>query len=117
MSYILPVNANILSAGMGINAYFAFTVCGTMGYSFSQSLMLVLIADALFLILTLTPLREKIIRSIPKSLKHAVTTGLGIGLIAYCIMMMVSKRGKEVPFIIYGVAIFFILNYLLKVLI
>lgn len=112
MSYILPVNANILSAGgadynavffataicsaiccllmgllanfpvalsagMGVNAYLAFTVCGTMGYSFSQSLMLVLIAGALFLILTLTPLREKIIRSIPKSLKYAVTAGLG----------------------------------------
>ena len=49
-------------------------------------------------------------------LTYSVSDGLGIGLIAYCVMMMVSKRGKEVPIIIYGVAIFFILNYLLKVL-
>ena len=112
ISYILPVNANILSstgasydaiffataicsaiccilmgvianfpvalsAGMGVNAYLAFTVCGTMGYSFPQSLMLVLIAGWLFLVLTLTPLREKIIKSIPKSLKYAVSAGLG----------------------------------------
>ena len=50
-------------------------------------------------------------------LTYSVSDGLGIGLIAYCIMMLVSKRGKQVPIVIYGVAIFFILNYLLKVLI
>ena len=112
MSYILPVNANILSAGganyhavffataicsgiccilmgllanlpvalsagMGVNAFLAFTVCGTMGYTFEQSLVLVLLSGLIFLILTLTPLREMIIRSIPKSLKYAVSAGLG----------------------------------------
>lgn len=112
MCYILPVNANILSAGgadynavffataicsgiccilmglfanlpvalsagMGVNAFLAFTVCGTMGYTFSQSLCLVLFAGILFLIITLTPIREKIIKSIPKSLKYAVSAGLG----------------------------------------
>ena len=152
MSYILPVNANILSqggadynavffataicsaiwclimgvfanipvalsAGMGVNTFLALTVCGTMGYTFTESLAIVLLSGILFLIITLTPIREKIIKSIPKSLKYAVSAGLGIGLIAYCIMMLVSKRGKEVPTVIYGVALFFILNYLLNVFI
>lgn len=112
MCYILPVNANILSAGgadkqavffataicsaiccilmgvfanipvalsagMGVNAFLAFTVCGTMGYSFPQSLAIVLVAGIIFLIITLTPIREKIIKAIPKSLKYAVSAGLG----------------------------------------
>ena len=112
MSYILPVNANILSsagadynaiffataicsgiccilmglfanipvalsAGMGVNAFLAFTVCGTWGYTFEQSLALVFVSGILFLIITLTPIRENIIKAIPKSLKYAVSTGLG----------------------------------------
>ena len=47
-------------------------------------------------------------------LTYSVSDGLGIGLIAYCVMMLVSKRGKEVPVIIYGVAGFFVLNYILN---
>jgi len=50
-------------------------------------------------------------------LTYSVSDGLGIGLIAYCIMMLVSKRGKEVPVVIYGVAIFFVFNYLLNAII
>ena len=49
-------------------------------------------------------------------LTYSVSDGLGIGLIAYCIMMIVSKRYKEVPVVIYGVAGFFILNYLINIL-
>ena len=59
MSYILPVNANILSAGMDVNAYLAFTVCGTMGYSFSQSLMLVLIGGYFILNFDFNPFKRK----------------------------------------------------------
>ena len=47
-------------------------------------------------------------------LTYSVSDGLGIGLITYCIMMLVSKRGKEVPIVIYGVALFFVLNYILN---
>ena len=49
-------------------------------------------------------------------LTYSVSDGLGIGLISYCVMMLVSKRGKEVPIVIYGVVIFFIINYLLKII-
>ncbi len=66
-----------LSAGMGMNSYLAYTVCSTMGYTFEEALLLVFASGILFLILTLTPLREKIISSIPKSLKYAVSAGLG----------------------------------------
>ena len=50
-------------------------------------------------------------------LTYSVSDGLGIGLISYCIMMLVSKRGKEVSPIIYLVALFFIINYLLNIFI
>ena len=50
-------------------------------------------------------------------LTYSVSDGLGIGLIAYCVMMVFSKRSKEVPVAIYGVAVFFIVNYLLNALI
>lgn len=66
-----------LSAGMGMNAYLAYSVCGTLGYSFAEGLLLVLVSGIIFFILTLTPLREKIISAIPKSLKYAVSAGLG----------------------------------------
>ena len=67
----------VISAGMGMSAYLAYTVCGSFGYSFEQALLLVFISGLLFLILTLTSLREKIIQAIPPSLKYAVSAGLG----------------------------------------
>lgn len=70
----LPV---ALSAGMGVNAFLAFTVCGTMEYTFPQCLAIVFVTGIVFLAITLTPIRELIIKSIPKSLKYAVSAGLG----------------------------------------
>ena len=66
-----------LSAGMGMNAYLAFSICGSLGYSFSEGLLLIFASGILFLILTLTPLRAKIITAMPKSLKYAISAGLG----------------------------------------
>lgn len=66
-----------LSAGMGMNAFIAYTVCGNFGYSFDQALLMALISGILFLILTISPLRLKIITSIPKSLRSAISAGLG----------------------------------------
>ena len=77
---LMGLFANIpvaLSAGMGVNAFLAFTVCGEMNYSFAESLTLVFVSGCIFLLITLTPIREKIIKSIPKSLKYAVSAGLG----------------------------------------
>lgn len=66
-----------LSAGMGMNAFFAFTVCGQMGYTWEEALALTFVSGIIFFVFTLTPIRKKIINAIPKSLKHAISAGLG----------------------------------------
>ncbi|MBQ2756722.1 MAG: NCS2 family permease [Oscillospiraceae bacterium] len=64
--------------GMGLNAFFTFTVCFGMGYTYQQALTIVLISGLLFLIIAVSPLRDKIIASIPASLKAAISAGIGL---------------------------------------
>ena len=66
-----------LAPGMGMNAFFAYTVVLMMGYSWQQALAGIFVSGILFIILSATGLRELIINSIPTSLKHAVGTGIG----------------------------------------
>lgn len=66
-----------LAPGMGMNAFFAYTVVLMMGYSWQQALAGIFVSGILFIILSTTGLRELIINSIPTSLKHAVGTGIG----------------------------------------
>lgn len=67
-----------LSAGLGLNAYFAFTICGAMGYSWQAALTAVLIEGIIFIILSLTNVREAIFNAIPAQLKVAVSVGIGL---------------------------------------
>lgn len=67
-----------LAPGMGLNAYFAFTVCGQMGYSFQTALFAVLIEGVIFIALSLTNVREAIFNAIPMSLKQAISAGIGL---------------------------------------
>lgn len=67
-----------LAPGMGLNAYFAFTVCGAMGYSWQVALMAVFIEGIIFIILSLTNVREAIFNAIPSSLKKGVGAGIGL---------------------------------------
>ncbi|MDD2427183.1 MAG: NCS2 family permease [Eubacteriales bacterium] len=67
-----------LAPGMGLNAYFAYTVVGQMGYSWQTALFAVLVEGVIFIILSLTPVREAIFDAIPLSLKHAVSAGIGL---------------------------------------
>ena len=67
-----------LSAGMGLNAFFAYTVVLGFGYSWQTALLAVLIEGIIFIILSLTNVREAIFNSIPLSLKTAVSVGIGI---------------------------------------
>lgn len=67
-----------LAPGMGLTAFFAYTVCLSMGYSWQFALTAVLIEGLLFILLTITNLREKIVDAIPDTLKQAI--GVGIGL-------------------------------------
>ncbi len=66
-----------LASGMGINAFFAFTVVGDMGYSWQSGLAAILVSGVIFFIISLTGLRAMIINAIPPSLKHAVAAGIG----------------------------------------
>lgn len=67
-----------LSAGMGVNAFFAYTVCGTMGYSWQVALFAVFCEGLIFILLTLTNIREAIFNCIPISLKQSVSVGIGL---------------------------------------
>lgn len=67
-----------LAPGMGLNAYFAFTVCGSMGYSWQVALLAVLIEGIIFILLSLTNVREAIFNAIPSSLKKGVSAGIGL---------------------------------------
>ena len=67
-----------LSAGMGLNAYMAYTVCGVMGYPWQVALLAVFIEGIVFIILSLTRVREAIFNAIPLSLKKAVSVGIGL---------------------------------------
>lgn len=67
-----------LAPGMGINAYFAFTVCLGLGVSWQSALGLVFVNGCIFLALSVTGVREKIIAAIPHQLKLAITCGIGL---------------------------------------
>lgn len=67
-----------LSAGMGLNAYMAYTVCGNMGYSWQIALLAVFVEGVIFIILSLTNVREAIFNAIPLTLKRGVSVGIGL---------------------------------------
>ena len=67
-----------LAPGMGLNAFFAYTVCMVMGYSWQFALTAVFLEGLVFLLLTVTNLREKIVDVIPNALKNAIGAGIGL---------------------------------------
>ena len=82
-SAIMGLYANYpiaLAPGMGLNAYFAFAVVGGMGFTWQQALGAVFISGVLFIIVSLFRLREWIVNAIPRSLKFAISAGIGLFL-------------------------------------
>lgn len=80
-SIVMALYANypfVLAPGMGLNAFFAYTVVKTMGYSWQFALTAVFLEGIIFIFLTFLNIREKIIDCIPESLKNAVTAGMGM---------------------------------------
>lgn len=67
-----------LSAGMGLNAFFAYTVVGQMGYSWQLALTAVLVEGLIFIVLSATNIREALFNAIPMTLKSAVSVGIGL---------------------------------------
>ena len=68
----------ILSPGVGLNAFFTYTLCFTMGYTWQQALAVVCLSGVAFLIISVTPLREMMVSCIPPSMKSAISAGLGM---------------------------------------
>lgn len=68
----------VQAPGMGLNAFFAYTVVLAMGYTYSQSLVVVFVSGVLFIVITAIGLREAIIDSIPEAVINAVTPGVGL---------------------------------------
>ena len=80
-SFLMGLIANlpfVLSAGMGLNAYFAFTVCQIMGYSWQVALAAVFAEGIIFIFLSIFNVREAIFNMIPASIKVAVSVGIGL---------------------------------------
>ena len=64
--------------GMGLNAFFAYTVCLSMGYTYAQALVVVFISGMLFIVISVVGIREAIVKAIPNSVKNAITPGIGL---------------------------------------
>jgi AGZA family xanthine/uracil permease-like MFS transporter len=82
-SAIMGLYANYpiaLAPGMGLNAYFAFAVVQGMGFTWQQALGAVFISGCLFILISLFKLREAIVNAIPRSLKFAISAGIGLFL-------------------------------------
>ena len=84
--------------GMGLNAFFTYTVCLGMGYTWQEALAIVLMSGVLFLIIAVSPLRSKIIAAIPSFLKSAISAGIGL-FIAFIGLLNVNliTFGSGVP--------------------
>lgn len=67
-----------LAPGLGLNAYFAYTICGQMGYSWQFALFAVFVEGLVFVVLSLTSVREAIFNAIPLQLKKGVSVGIGL---------------------------------------
>lgn len=67
-----------LASGMGLNAFFAYTLVGQMGLSWQVALGLVLLEGILFIIISIFPIREMIVNSIPMSIKTGISAGIGL---------------------------------------
>ena len=82
---VMGLVANVpyaLAPGMGLNAFFVYTVCFSLGFTWQQALSIVFICGLLNILITVTKLRKAIIKAIPKSLQHAISGGIGV-FIAY----------------------------------
>lgn len=67
-----------LASGMGLNAFFAFTVCGAMGCSYEVALTAILVEGIIFILLSFCNFREALVNQIPKNLKFGITAGIGL---------------------------------------
>ena len=80
-TFALGIIANVpyvQSAGLGLNALFTYTICGTMGFTWQQALAMVYICGVINVIITVTSVRKKVIKAIPAFMQDAITVGIGL---------------------------------------
>ena len=78
---ILGLVANVpyvQSAGLGLNALFTYTICGTLGFTWQQALAMVFICGVINVLITITSVRKKVIKAIPAFMQDAITVGIGL---------------------------------------
>ena len=78
---LLGVVANVpyvQSAGLGLNALFTYTICGTLGFTWQQALAMVFICGIINVFITITSVRKKVIKAIPEFMQEAITVGIGL---------------------------------------
>ena len=68
----------VQSAGLGINALFTYTICGSLGFTWQQALAMVFICGIINILVTATSIRKKLIKAIPPFLQDAITVGIGL---------------------------------------
>ncbi|MBC2579218.1 NCS2 family permease [Clostridium sp. DJ247] len=80
-TFVMALYANLPFAqapGMGLNAFFTYSVCLTLGYTWQQALAAVFVSGIIFIIITVTAIREKIVDALPHNLKLAISGGIGL---------------------------------------
>ncbi|MCD8204937.1 MAG: NCS2 family permease [Coprobacillus sp.] len=78
----------VICAGMGLNAYLAYTVCQGQGFSWQETMILLTVAGIIFFVLSITPVRTKIIEAIPRALRNIIAASHGIFI---CIVGLVNS--------------------------
>ena len=68
----------VQSAGLGLNALFTYTLCGTLGFTWQQALAMVFICGVINVLVTITSVRKKVIKAIPEFMQEAITVGIGL---------------------------------------
>ena len=78
---IMSLYANLpfaIAPGIGLTAFFSYSVCLNLGYTWQQALAAVFVSGILFILITITSIREKIVDALPENLKLAITAGIGL---------------------------------------
>ncbi|QXM06915.1 NCS2 family permease [Crassaminicella indica] len=78
---VMALYANLpfaVAPGIGLTAFFSYSVCLTLGYTWQQGLAAVMISGILFILITITSIREKIVNCLPQNIKVAITAGIGL---------------------------------------
>ncbi|MDZ5698587.1 NCS2 family permease [Chelativorans sp. M5D2P16] len=91
-----------MAPGMGLNAFFAFTVVGTMGFTWQQALGAVFISGVIFLILTVTGIRRWLIEGIPQSMRCGIVAGIGMFLAIIALKSSEIVVASEATFVTLG---------------